>query len=61
MSSYFSFLYGLKIKNCANIDIRKNCEMTLHDLKITKAGVEVFPNEWFTKPKQELDQPKIKH
>ena len=31
----------------------KNWEMTLHDLKITKAGVDVFPNEWFTKPKQE--------
>ena len=61
MSSYFSFLYGIKIKNCANIDIRKSCEMTLQDSKITKAGVQVFPNEWFTKPKQELDQPKIKH
>ena len=35
--------------------------MTLQDSKITKAGVQVFPNEWFTKPKQELDQPKIKH
>ena len=41
MSSYFSFLYGIKIKNCANIDIRKNCEMTLHDLSVDFEGFEV--------------------
>lgn len=39
MFRYFLFFFGLKIKNCLNIDISKNCEMILYDLKIMKVGV----------------------
>lgn len=37
----FSLSHGLKITNRAKINVSKNCEITLHDFKITKAGVSL--------------------